>query len=153
MIRQKRHKGLSWAHAYLGIVFVLTLIALIAIIGAAFGAPFIPPFPFQNVQQLGPGIPGWVVSGPPQMGICDGGNFELILFQYTTGDDFDKTMTGFQVYVSTSTPGITAAYFAGTRYPMTVYFGTVNEANGHITITESALYDPKVHLSPCDRWK
>ena len=133
-------------------IFVVFIGIILSLIVMAFGAPIIPPFPFQNTQQLGPGTPDWASIGGPQMAIC--GEFQMAMFQFTPpGTDFDKTLHGFQVYVSLGTQDITAAYFAGARFPLAVYFGTVHPEKQHITITSAELFDPAKHQTPCDRWK
>lgn len=127
----------------------VALICILALYTVAFGA--IPEFPFKNTQQFGPGIPGWTPTGPPDVGHCKG--IRVFMFQYKA----ETGNAGWQIWVRMEGTDWTAAYFVDVTEdgakPVAVYFGTSNDANGHITLTSSAPFDPTKHTAPCQDWK
>ena len=135
-------------YAYQFVSFLALAIAVLCLAVLAFGATIIPPFPFQNTQQLGVGIPEWEAQGSPDIGMCEGKRLLLFQFKRVGGTD------GWQVWVSVEGEDLTAGYWMELiGPPQVVYFGTSNPANGHITISRSELFNSETHKTPCQGWK
>ena len=145
-----------WHSLILGAAATLFVLTLLLLDEIAFGAPVVPPFPFQNIQQFG-GTPDWELAGAGYAGgHCK--EFEAMKFTFTLpGQDIYHTLQGWQVWISGTTQDVSAVYYVRTDEGMqrfAVYFGTISRENGHLTITESALFDHEKHGDdPCAHWK
>ena len=134
------------AYFVAGAIGLALLMVALVLLGVAAGAP-LPPFPFQNLQQLGSGIPDFEAVGVAEYP-CN--QFHVFLFQFkqTGGKEF------WQVFVQNDGPNWTAAFYPEEKgNPTVVYFGTVNEQNGRMTLQHSEAFDPAKHQSLCETWK
>ncbi len=134
--------------------FVASVVVLVVLALATVAMGDAPEYPFKNVQQLGPGIPGWETQGTPRPDpslTCLG--HPIFIFQHK-----GEGTVGWQTWVRAKGPDLTAAYFRDVTVedqasPVHVIFGTVNLDNGRITIIRSEPYDPAAHKAPCQDWK
>ena len=126
---------------------VITIIVLVAVFiaWAAFGAEGVPEFPFKNTAQTS-GVPGWTQTGVGG-GSC--GGVAVFLLQFTNPEG-----QMIQIF-SDAEQKIVGAWYPDPPYqiPTHLWFGTINQENGKITVGDPVPFDLRTYPTPCVYWE